>query len=91
MKKTLGSVLLASCLLSTSCIGPFNTFNNVTAWNSRVSDSKWVNELVYLGLWVVPVYEIVLTLDSLVFNSIEFWGGENPIGPAKDYQNQGKK
>ena len=90
MKKPLFAFALFSVLASTSCIGPNNACNGIGAWNTHVTGSKWGNELVYVGLWVIPVYEIAFTLDSLVFNAFEFWGGNNPIGTPGEYEHQGK-
>ena len=39
----------------------------------------WVNELAFLGLFVVGVYPILLLGDVLIFNTIDYWGSENPI------------
>lgn len=69
---------LSSALVSTSCIGSFGLFNKVRVWNEDVG-SKFVNELVFIGLWIVPVYEVCLAADFLVINSIEFWSGSNPV------------
>src|SRR5262245_21681039 len=80
MKNTLRASALLCALTATSCVGPNNDYNGISAWNSRLASSKWVNELVFVGLWVIPVYEVTLALDLLVFNSLEFWGAENPIG-----------
>ena len=30
-------------------------------------------------MWVIPVYQLALTGDLLIFNAIEFWDGDNPI------------
>ena len=87
-KKFLLSVTLALGLCCTSCIGPNNAFDGASSWNSRATDSKWWNELIYIGMWVVPVYPLALTGDVLIFNSIEFWGGENPIGEPDPYTPQ---
>lgn len=46
-------------------------------WNRNI-DSKFVNELVFVAFWIVPVYEISALADILVLNSIEFWSGSNP-------------
>jgi hypothetical protein len=32
-------------------------------------------------LTIIPVYGIAYLGDIIIFNSIEFWGGENPISP----------
>jgi hypothetical protein len=71
------AVLLSSSIMFSSCIGSFTLFNKVLSWNQSVGD-KWINELVFLVLWAVPVYEIAFFIDGVVLNSIEFWTGENP-------------
>jgi maltose-binding protein MalE len=82
MKKMILGTALALGLTMTSCLGPNNAFNNLTHWNKKVTDSKWGNEAIFLGLNIVFVYPLFLWGDYLIFNSIEFWGGENPIQPS---------
>jgi len=62
----------------------------VASWNSELSDSKWINEVVFLGLNWVPVYPLCLMGDYVIFNSVEFWTGDNPISEPKDFQSQSK-
>lgn len=81
MKKTLLSsvaIVLASAFMFSSCIGSFNLSKKILNWN-QIIDDKFVNELVFVALWIVPVYEIAILADVLVINSIEFWSGENPV------------
>ncbi|MDR0976150.1 MAG: DUF3332 domain-containing protein [Prevotellaceae bacterium] len=75
--------LLSGTLLFSSCIGSFGLFNHLLTWNKGVSD-KFVNELVFLVLHVVPVYPIAYIADALVLNSVEFWSGENPMANVGD-------
>jgi len=75
---SVAGIALASTLLLSSCIGSFNLSKKVLAWNQTI-DSKFVNELVFVALWIVPVYEVCILADILVINSIEFWSGENPV------------
>lgn len=75
---SVAAIALASTLLFSSCIGSFSLSKKVLAWNQTI-DSKFVNELVFLALWIVPVYEIAMLADVVVINSIEFWSGENPV------------
>ncbi len=82
MKKLFLGACLALSLTTAGCLGPNNAFNNLHHWNKNVSDSKWINELVFLGLNIIPVYGIFYWGDIIIFNSIEFWGGENPIKPS---------
>jgi len=79
MKKSLLAAALALTMLGTSCLGPNNAFNNLNRWNQKVTDSKWANEGIFLVLNIIPVYGLWYYGDILIFNSIEFWGGENPI------------
>ena len=73
----LGVCLLASSVLFSSCIGSFALWHKVLKWNQNI-DNKFVNELVFICLHIVPVYEIAGFIDGIVLNSIEFWTGENP-------------
>ena len=57
---------LASSVLFSSCIGPFGLTNKLLSWNSNI-DSKFVNELVFIAFWIVPVYEISQLTVSLLF------------------------
>ena len=81
MKKTLiKNVAIALVVVTmSSCYGSFRLTNSLYDWNGRVSQNKFVNELVFLGLCILPAYEICTLGDALIFNSIEFWGGESPI------------
>lgn len=65
-------------LAATGCFGSFNLTGVVYDWNGSFS-SKWVRWLIFLVLIIVPVYEIVLIVDALVLNTIEFWTGDNPV------------
>jgi len=72
---------LASSILFSSCIGSFGLSNKLLDWNRNI-DSKFVNELVFVAFWIVPVYEISVLADILVINAIEFWSGDNPVADA---------
>lgn len=61
------------------CYGSFALTTKLHRWNGTVSNSKFVNELVFFGLCIIPAYELACLGDALIFNSIEFWGGQNPI------------
>ncbi len=69
----------AGALLMSSCIGKFGLFNKVLSWNEKVTNEKFINWLIFLGLNIVPVYEFALFLDYILFNSIEFWTGSSPV------------
>jgi Domain of unknown function (DUF3332) len=83
MKKTFLAAALALTMLSTSCLGPNNAFNGLHEWNKKVTDNKWGNEGIFLVLTILPVYGLFYFGDIVIFNSIEFWGGKNPIDSPK--------
>ena len=70
-------VALSASMMMQSCIGSFALFNKVKDWNDHVGD-KFVNELVFVAMWILPVYELSFAADLFILNSIEFWSGTNP-------------
>ena len=80
MKKTFKftALLLAATIMFSSCIGSFQLTNKMKQVNENIGD-KWVNELVFAACCIIPVYEICLFVDAIVFNSIEFWTGKKAL------------
>ena len=70
-------VALSASMMMQSCIGSFALYNKVKDWNDHVGD-KFVNEIVFLAMWILPVYELSFMADLFILNTIEFWSGENP-------------
>lgn len=62
----------------TSCLGSFELSSKLMAWNKTI-DNKFVNEVVFVALCIVPAYEVAMLADLLVLNSIEFWSGSSPL------------
>ncbi|MGL5681498.1 MAG: DUF3332 domain-containing protein [Marinifilaceae bacterium] len=73
------TLLAASSVTMSGCFGSFALTTKLHDWNSSVSNHKFVNELVFLGMCILPAYELCVLGDAIIFNSIEFWGGNNPI------------
>ena len=82
-------VALSASMMMQSCIGSFALFNKVKAWNEHVGD-KFVNEIVFVAMWILPVYELCFAADLFILNSIEFWSGENPALSAETKVIDGK-
>ncbi len=73
-------MLATAAVLGTSaCFGSFNLTRKLYGFNKDVSKDKFVRELVFLGLNIVPVYGVAGFIDAVVANTVEFWTGENPI------------
>ena len=73
------ALLIATVPAFTGCYGPYRLTTKLHGWNGEISNQKFVNELAFLGLAIVQAYSVCLLADGLIFNSIEFWGGNNPI------------
>ena len=82
-------VALSASMMMQSCIGSFALFNKVKTWNEHVGD-KFVNEIVFVAMWILPVYELCFAADLFILNSIEFWSGENPALSAETKVIDGK-
>lgn len=61
-----------------SCLGPFKLTHKMYDWNNSFGD-KWLNNFVFQAFLIIPVYEVVVFLDTFILNVIEFWGGTHPI------------
>lgn len=81
MKRTIAALVLMGFLpvATTGCFGGFQLTRKVYSFNREVSPDKWVRELVFLAMAIFPVYGAATFLDAVVFNSIEFWTGSNPV------------
>lgn len=77
--KTLKSIILlmVGAVLMNSCIGSFGLFKKVLTWNKSATNSKFLNELIFI--LISPAYVLCGTADLLVLNTIEFWSGSNPM------------
>jgi len=74
-------VLLA--FLAAGCTGSFNLTKKVYDFHRSQSD-KWADELCFLLVAITPVYSFATFADAIVFNSIEFWTGDNPVAYNPD-------
>ena len=79
MKKTSISLILAAALMTSSCLGSFNLVSGLKEWNDGLTSSKFLDNLIFWGLNIIPVYGVAVLGDVIIFNPIEFWTGSNPI------------
>jgi uncharacterized protein DUF3332 len=85
VRKAVAVAVMASFMSVTSaCYGPFNLTRNVYHWNSGIKGSgevneKWMKEVVFFGMIVIPVYILSPLIDAFIFNPIQFWTGDNPV------------
>ena len=57
------ALFMAASLITSSCVGSFSLFNKLAHWNKDATNSKFLNEIIFL--LISPAYE--------------FWSGSNPI------------
>ena len=80
IKKMMRTIaLILALMMLGGCMGHSALTSKVVRWNLETVDSRWGREGVFLGLWVTLVYPVCFILDLFIFNSIEFWSGENAI------------
>jgi len=80
MKRILAAAAISAMLATVpACYGSYGAFHTLHRWNGGVSGNKWVNSGVHLGLWIIPVYELCILGDFLIFNTIETFTGNNPL------------
>ncbi len=72
--------LVAGMLAMSGCYGPFNLTRRLYQWNGQIN-GKWEKEFVFILLAWAPVYGLAILGDGVVFNSMEFWTGKNPVDP----------
>ena len=77
MKKVVASIIVVA-FLAAGCTGSFNLTRKVYNFHRSQTD-KWADELCFLLVAIVPVYSLATFADAIVFNSIEFWTGKNPV------------
>tara|TARA_R110002126_G_scaffold25583_9_gene87537 strand:- start:7496 stop:7789 length:294 start_codon:yes stop_codon:yes gene_type:complete len=65
--------------LATSCLGPNNAHDGLRNWNATVTETEWVNEVIFLGMNIIPVYGLAYFGDVVIFNTIDYWSGDNPF------------
>lgn len=60
------------------CYGSFSLTKRLYRWNGGLG-SKFAESAVMWVLIIIPVYELSLFGDFVLFNLIEFWSGKNPV------------
>jgi len=82
MRKLIIALALTGVMISqTGCFGEFGLTRKVYEFNQGVG-GKFLNQLLFWGMCIIPVYEVAGIIDVLILNTIEFWTGSNPIAMA---------
>lgn len=87
MKKRITKLVMVTTLATamtgtlTGCIGSNAVTSKVMEFNLQAVDNRYARG--GLNMLLAPVYGLTIAADSIVFNSIEFWAGENPLNKKK--------
>ncbi|MBM7035325.1 DUF3332 domain-containing protein [Vibrio ulleungensis] len=73
--KVIGLTALAASL--TGCVGSNAVTGKVVKFNIEVVDNRYARAGV--NFLLAPVYGITTAADYVLFNSLEFWTGSNPL------------
>jgi len=80
MRAVIASLLLVLLAVGNSaCIGRMALSGKVREFNLEVVDGRWPHEIVFLALYIIPIYPLAGAVDLIIVNSIEFWTGTNPV------------
>ena len=85
MNKRMLALILALSLATPGCLGPDHLYGGLRNWNAELSEQDWVNEVVFLGLCIIPVYPIAMLGDVVIFNTVNYWSGNNPISDPGEF------
>jgi len=85
IRKFVCAAVLAAftCASVGGCYGKYALFNSAAKFGGNLG-GKYVGAVVNLVFWIVPVYEICLVGDLLIFNTIEFWTGSKLVSMNSD-------
>ncbi len=78
MKKIISCTMVGALILAAGCTGPFALTKKLHTWQTSF-EGKWVDEVAFLGCVILPAYSLSALADAVVFNSVEFWTGDNPM------------
>ena len=89
MRKLLATALLGVMMSTVGCFGSMNASGRLKTWNREI-ENRWMGQGAYILLRfpLGGVYGLLFLSDVFVLNSIEFWGGTNPIDPVSPERRQ---
>ena len=89
-KRLISIVLIFSLSLLgfVRCMGSFALFRKVNQIIAGLTEYKFLNWVIFLVCWFFFVYGIIILVDLVILNSIEFWTGSSVI--SFDYDENGE-
>lgn len=79
-------ILITIAIFSlTACTGSFKLTKTINNFH-RAQSNKWMDEVIFLGCVILPVYFFGTLGDAIILNSVEFWTGKNPMTEVGDLE-----
>lgn len=75
---TMAVLMLFSALFMQGCYGTYPLFKKVNQLVGGI-DGRWGSTAVNIICWVFQVYTVILFVDLLILNTVEFWRGSDPL------------
>ena len=88
MRKLVMSVALAVAVLSTSCLGSFHAVTSLKHWNDSITDNKFVNNILFWAMTIVPVYPLFVFGDVLYLTLSSSGQNQSTSNERRRYGNQ---
>jgi hypothetical protein len=81
-KNILKTVIMATFTASVAgglsgCVGSNAVTGHLMVFNVKAVDNRYARG--GLNMLMAPAYALTVAADAIVFNSVEFWSGKNPI------------
>ncbi len=68
------------------CYGPFPLTRQIYRFNAEVSEDELTKSVVFWVMVIIPVYQVGMLADAVIFNLVEYWTGDQILasGPTMD-------
>jgi hypothetical protein len=73
------ALALTLLMVSSGCMGTGGLSGKIKKWNLEVTENRWGREGIFFLLNALWIQRLCTVFDLFIFNSIEFWSGENPL------------
>lgn len=82
MKKSIAKLVAVAAVVSSlsGCVGSNAVTGYLMQFNLKAVDNRYARG--GLNMLLAPVYGMTVAVDYVVFNSLEFWTGKNPLSGA---------
>jgi hypothetical protein len=85
VKKLALAGILSFTFLFGGCLGPNNLHDSIRNWNAEAAEEDWIKETIFLTMMIVPIYPVAYLSDILIFNTVAYWSGKNPIAAPDSF------